>query len=255
MPPIDLFASVNSVLSKLQISVEVHRNRLAKVLEATADQYAAANPAAAGKASSSSSNERRQPAVTPATALPPSPDELKELCLYFNISVGPDVAGGHAVLREARRVCEQTKNAPLAAGINGISETAASAEEDFMASPDNLISGQKKYDWTRSVNVRKWHWLTTVTLVSQVESWQTTQSATLENVELTSAPLNAAMLDTMSLDHAVRESGVVAGAAAFASYHTTATVVPVGTSAPSAETAAAAAPAHSTAPDPKPEQE
>ena len=82
-----------------------------------------------------------------------------------------------------------------------------------MASPDNLISGQKKYDWTRSVNVRKWHWLTTVTMVSQVESWQTTQSATLENVELTSAPLNAAMLDTMSLDHAVRESGVVAGAA------------------------------------------
>ena len=48
---------------------------------------------------------------------------------------------------------------------------------------------------------------------------------------------------------------VSAGAAAFASYHTTASIVPVGASAPRAEAAAAAAPAHSTAPDPKLEQE
>ncbi|KOO34549.1 hypothetical protein Ctob_008605 [Chrysochromulina tobinii] len=133
---------VATILTRLQLAVTAHQARIVKVL-------------APGEALErrERDSEHRTPAVTPGTAQPSVPSELRALCSYFGIDVEIDTAGGHAVLREARRVCEQ------------------------------------------------------------VPSWQQAQHAALAKLELTSAPMIAAMGAACTLGNVVRESGVVAAAA------------------------------------------
>ena len=164
---------VASVLTRLQLAVTAHQARIVKVL-------------APGEALErrERDSEHRTPAVSPGTAHTSVPSELRALCSYFGIDVEIDTAGGHAVLREARRVCEQVRTAPTAAGPRADGE-----------------------------QLRRWHWLTAVTLVPKVPSWQQAQHAALAKLELTSAPMIAAMSAACTLGNVVRESGVVAAAA------------------------------------------
>ena len=169
---------VATILTRLQLAVTAHQARIVKVL-------------APGEALErrERDSEHRTPAVTPGTAQPSVPSELRALCSYFGIDVEIDTAGGHAVLREARRVCEQVRTAPTAAGPRAASIGVADGEQ-----------------------LRRWHWLTAVTLVPKVPSWQQAQHAALAKLELTSAPMIAAMGAACTLGNVVRESGVVAAA-------------------------------------------
>lgn len=184
---VDPAAAVSSVLSRLVLTTEVHRQRLVRVLAPPEAEQGAV-----------SSKVVREVAVSPSTATPPTRTELNELCVYFSVAVDSSTAGGHAVLRESRRVLDQVERSPLAAGLP--------------AMPDAMpLSG---------CHQRRWHWVAAVTLVPSVPSWQHAQQSLLAKAELTSAPMHAAMNVASSVGHVVREAGVVAAAAADRANHT-----------------------------------
>ena len=198
--PVDPYAAVAAVLSRMQLAVEVHRPRLLRVL---------APPADGGGVRDKAAVDQRIAAVSPATAMPPTRDELDELCLYFGISIDADTAGGHAVLREARRVLDQVATSPLAAGLANLSEGDALPPAGPVADAAGAAQPSPP-----GCHLRRWHWLAAVTLVPSVPGWQQAQQARLGKAELTSSPMNAAMLVASSTSHVVREAGVVAAAAA-----------------------------------------
>ena len=99
MPSVDQYASCNALLQRWALSVDVHRGRIAQVL-------ALVDSAKGGGLKADVADAYRTPAISQANAEPPSAAELSELCIYFGIGVESDTAGGHAVLHEARRICE-----------------------------------------------------------------------------------------------------------------------------------------------------
>jgi len=193
----DPHEAANAVLSRLRIAVTSSKPRIVRAVFEGGDTAGA--PAAA--ASSAADRVSRPPVVVPSTAGPCGKAEVRALCEHFGISVGFDTAGGHAILREARRVCEQVHTAPISGGL----EPEPSARAPLAAAARRAGDDP--------VVVRKSHWLSGVTIVPAVEPWVHAQRAALGRAELSSAVLAVAMgAASASAAQLVRDSGAVAAA-------------------------------------------
>ena len=93
---VDPHAPSASVLMRLTHQCTVHRSRLVQAI----------SNGAASAAAHGADGRGRPAAVSHHNAEPANAAELRELCDYFDLFEDSDTAGGHAVLREARRVCD-----------------------------------------------------------------------------------------------------------------------------------------------------
>ena len=96
---VDPFATSNAVLSRWA-PVELHKQRIVQTLAASVDRTVRTGPWPEHRC-------RRSGACEPGIRRAAIHRGLKSLCVYFGISIEHDVAGGHAVLREARRICDE----------------------------------------------------------------------------------------------------------------------------------------------------